>query len=115
MDFKGTKGKWRVIEEDDYHAVVLIESGWQFGRTYIAQEIRQGYDEGKADATLIAHAPELLDKLNSILNMSENQPRAGCTYGDTELSSIDVCFGYNLALEHVKDGLEELIKRATEV
>ena len=113
MEFKGTKGKWKVITEDDGHAVVLVDEGWAFGRTYIAQEIRQGYDEGKYDALLIAHAPELLQKLRSILFMSEERGVAGCTYGDTDMSSTDVVYGYNLALENVKEGIEELLKRAT--
>jgi len=66
MEFKGTKGKWKVVEDDDCHSVVLIEQGWSFGRTYIAREICQGHDNWIADATLIAHAPELLDMLRYI-------------------------------------------------
>ncbi len=66
MEFKGTKGKWKIVEDDDCHSVVLIEQGWSFGRTYIAREICQGHDNGLADATLIAHAPEMLEMLNKV-------------------------------------------------
>jgi len=66
MEFKGTQGVWRLIREDEGHAVVLVESGWSFGRTYIAQEVNQGHDEGFYDALLISKAPEMLEFINSI-------------------------------------------------
>lgn len=115
MEFKGTKGEWKAIREDDGYAVVKVESGWSFGRVYIAEGIRQGYDEGKYDALLMAHAPKMLQKLTSVFYMSEEKGVEGCTYGDSEMSSVDVAFGYNLALEHIKQDLEKLLKIATGV
>ena len=39
---------------------------------------------------------------------SEDSGRAGCYYGDTEYDSLTVVYGYNLALQHVREQLEKL-------
>lgn len=54
---------------------------------------------------------ELENKLTSILYMSEDRGVDGCTWGDTEMSSTDVVYGYNLALENVKEGIESLLNK----
>ena len=55
---------------------------------------------------------ELEDKLKSILYMSENRGVDGCTWGDTDMSSTDVVYGYNLALSYAKEGIELLINKS---
>jgi hypothetical protein len=41
---------------------------------------------------------------------SEDTGRAGCTYNDTEYDSLTVVYGYNLALQHVREILANLPK-----
>ncbi len=56
-EIKHTPGPWRVIEERDGYAVTTKA---RIGVEYIANEICQGRDGGKADAKLIAATPEML-------------------------------------------------------
>ena len=55
-----TEGPW-AVEENDYgeHAVYQDEGEGAFGTAYIAEDIRQGRDEGRADAEFIAAAPTI--------------------------------------------------------
>lgn len=46
---------------------------------------------------------EFCDELYFLTNPMFETGREGCTYGDTEFNSIDVCFGYNTAKEEVQD------------
>lgn len=46
---------------------------------------------------------ELLDRYIKSIDVMMDEGKEGCTYNDTEMSSIDVVYGYNLALSHVKD------------
>lgn len=115
MQFKGTKGKWKVDSYDN----TLVRPDIRYTNEGICRCFSRNYTgnkfEDEANAKLISKAPEMLEKLISILNMSEDKGVAGCTWGDTEMSSTDVAYGYNLALENVKSGLEELIKSATKI
>lgn len=123
-EFKGTKN-WRIRESGNGFLFIEAdipnaEENGHYPRTEVMAEDygdHSGYTETmrKHDAKLIACAPEMLEKLTSILHMSEDQGVEGCTWGDTDMSSTDVVYGYNLALEHVKQGLEELIKKATTI
>lgn len=71
-EFKGTLGQWAVdVNFDDEPAVVLRESGWQIGKTFIVEEISQG---NEADAHLIAAAPTLLTTCIEVLKCLENAP-----------------------------------------
>ncbi len=72
MEFKGTKGEW-IIEHDDCDGYsVILHEKFGFGTSYIAENIRQGYDEGEADAKLIAAAPELLRACINFVNKCDN-------------------------------------------
>lgn len=54
-----TPGPWAVDEDEDGfdgHSVYQND-GITWGRAYICQDMHQGEDEGKADATFIAAAP----------------------------------------------------------
>lgn len=44
--------------------------------------------------------------IDRILNMSEDSGRSGCTYGDTDFDSLSVVYGYNMALNEIKDILK---------
>lgn len=48
--------------------------------------------------------------LEKILNISEDRGTEGCTYGDTEMDSISVAFGYNLALSYIKEVIKKDLK-----
>lgn len=52
---------------------------------------------------LIKFAPMMYSALLKISNISEDKGTPRCTYGNTEFDSLSVVYGYNLALEHVKD------------
>jgi len=67
------------------------------------------------DAQLIASAPDLLQALDSISNVSEIKGIDNCFYGDTDYDSPAVAFGYNLALEHVRRLACAAITKATTI
>ena len=69
-EFKGTAGQWAVdVNFDDNPAVVLRETGWQIGKTFIVEELAQ---ENEHDAYLIAAAPTLLTTCIEVLKCLEN-------------------------------------------
>lgn len=65
MEFKGTKGEWKLSKRRlDYR--YLSGEGWEdFARVCVMVD-GSGNDEGKANAKLIASAPELLKELQKI-------------------------------------------------
>lgn len=77
MEFKGTQGKWEVVQDDEHPTLHQIWSvgncGGIFGTTYIA---RTSYAIlSKENAQLIAHAPEMLEiliKLNAAIDAYNN-------------------------------------------
>lgn len=114
MKYSGVKGPWSYSKQHGTKEYCFVAQVWDSENHSLAViETTSDPDVASATALLISKAPEMLEKLRQILNLSENTGRAGCTYGDTEYSSLDVVYGYNLALEHVKKGIEQLIKEAT--
>lgn len=67
---KHTEGTWLAIYDEDhdcYHIIKKKEINDAFsGTVVIACEIEQGSDSGKADAKLIAAAPEMLSVLKTV-------------------------------------------------
>ena len=65
MEFKGTKGKWEFVENENVYSVetlgVVDKPYWAICDTITKKE------EDKANAQLIAHAPEMLEMLIDIL------------------------------------------------
>ena len=83
-------GKWAVEDDDGYgYKVYIQEPG--FGTMYIAEDFNQGGDSGLSDATMVAHAPEDLQKLHAALDAIEALPHEDycCTKG---------CPGFGLAM-----------------
>lgn len=58
-------------------------------------------------------AIELTGALSSILNISEDIGREGCTYGDTEHDSLSAAYGFNVCLEYVKNIAYKSLKQPT--
>ncbi|MDM1408576.1 hypothetical protein [Myroides sp. DF42-4-2] len=52
---------------------------------------------------------EILKGLDILTNPSYETGREGCTYSDTKYSSIDVCYGYNIAKEEIRAYIDKLI------
>lgn len=73
MEFKGTQGKWEVKENKSF---IEVESRQEFKTLSINIHLLKEYDddssiseENKANAKLIASAPELLKALVGVLNI----------------------------------------------
>lgn len=49
----------------------------------------------------------LSDVVERISKMKDYSGREGCTYGDTDLDSQSVCYGYNLAIQNVISELND--------
>ena len=116
MNFKGTKGKWYYSGEK-YFTIESKHEGQEIMISPTIATVNTAFfdiTESEANAKLIAAAPELLEALQSIFNMSENTGRSGCTYGDTDFDSLSAVYGYNTALECIKSKIESVIKKATE-
>lgn len=71
MKTKFTPGPWKVDESDDF-GYDIINPRATFGIEYIAKEICQGADDGKADAHLIAAAPDLLAACMKAISQDSN-------------------------------------------
>lgn len=84
MDFKGTLGKWHVV---DYGNEFVIENQ---NHDYVSTMRSSGarkYETVKANAQLMAKAPELLDALSELV----------CAFENDALS--DVSFAKNIIKE----------------
>ena len=58
-----TEGPWLPVEEYGEHAVIVDED--DFGTRYVAERLRQGFDDGENDAEFIAHARTALPVRNA--------------------------------------------------
>ena len=64
----------------------------------------------KSIAKKVAVKNDNSDLLSSIEGFAKHEEtgRANCTYGDTEYDSLTVCYGYNLALKHLREILSKV-------
>ena len=53
--------------------------------------------------------------LETMLYMSEERGVEGCYWGDTDRSSTDVAFGYNMALQDVKDRITNYLNKSEKI
>lgn len=86
LEFKGTPGPWAVMTDDfDGHCVINPTS--DFGIEFIAKNIQQGYDDGEADANLIAAAPDLLEAaIDFIEKVDTGRARSTDSYNKFKLA-----------------------------
>jgi len=106
-EFKGTKGKWRVVTPSGYGKSTLI----MHGTDIIAQMVK--FESKKANALLISKAPEMLEMLkNARLQLSRIKlsmlAHPDCTSG----SEFD---DYTSSAQECENEIEKLIKEATEL
>jgi hypothetical protein len=74
MEFKGTKGEWKVVHDEyDGYGVILVDND-PWGQSFICENLRQGEDEGEYDAKLIAASPDLLEALQMCEEHIQDQP-----------------------------------------
>lgn len=105
MSFKGTKEKWQLVE---YPGFYVLQDGEYYGDANLFDVEDVGEVKARANAELAVKAPEMYNKIESILHMSEERGVAGCTWGDTDFDSLSVAYGFNLALEYIKEKLHDL-------
>ena len=56
-----------------------------------------------------AKAKELVEALDKFSTMSEDTGRSGCNYGDTDYDSLSVVYGYNLAVEQIRNEAKQAL------
>ncbi|MFN4075517.1 MAG: hypothetical protein ACK4HC_06425 [Cloacibacterium sp.] len=89
MEFKGTKGKWRVFT-NVHRECDGSEWGWVGLDTFNSKSINKcsihwSGDEAKANALLISKAPEMLEMLKRI---SYNLKNEECPFDDFEIDTL---------------------------
>lgn len=72
MEFKGTKGKWEVLPDNEHREICQIWTEKEPNRlpVYIARTCFA--PASKANAQLIATAPEMLNLLNEFIELGNN-------------------------------------------
>ena len=71
MEFKGTKGEWKITGTEEQRTMIngsSIDVWWNLTSSDVLE------DEGKANAKLIAAAPDLLEACIHALEMCEDSP-----------------------------------------
>lgn len=58
------------------------------------------------------HTAPLIEALERINSMREDTGRPGCTYNDTDFDSQSVVYGYNIALNEIKDKIHSALLNA---
>ena len=74
MEFKGTKGEWKITGTSEQRTMIngsSIDVWWNIGSSAVSE------DEGKANAKLIAAAPDLLEALQGLLLNGHNDKQMG--------------------------------------
>ena len=102
MSFTGTKGEWISRKTVGNNSVKIIDEDGD-----LIAKVEYRTDETESNVNLIINAPEMYNKVESVLCMSEERGVSGCTWGDTDFDSLSVAYGFNLALEYIKEKLEK--------
>lgn len=106
------------ISGDFYDGYSLL--GFKQPDGQLSMELDMGYDRpfalavadlmSMAQHVRVEHVEELIKRVKK-LPWSEDKGVDGCTFGDTEYSSIDVCYGYNLAIEQIRAALGDIMEK----
>ena len=66
MEFKGTKGEWKINKSNE---ISIIDNSGDYFNELICQTNGKSGDERKANAKLIAAAPDLLEACNELIEL----------------------------------------------
>lgn len=75
--FEGTKGKWKVINIELFDYSTCVVGNDKTSVCHLFYEGRTITDEAKANAKLIAAAPELLEALQTLVALKESKDKIG--------------------------------------
>ena len=75
--FEGTKGKWKVINIELFDYSTCVVGNDKTSVCHLFYEGRTITDEAKANAKLIATAPELLEALQNLVALKELKDKSG--------------------------------------
>lgn len=75
--FEGTKGTWRVINIELFNYSTCVVGNDKTSVCHLFYEGRKITDEAKANAKLIATAPELLEALQNLVALKESKDKSG--------------------------------------
>lgn len=109
-NFKGSTEKW--YHQKCSEGIEIVSGNRAVARLPIGlHESKEIKEEVAANAVAIIHAPQLYETVYKIMDMSmDDSGREGCTYGDTAFDSQSVVYGYNLAIDHIQDILQKIMK-----
>ena len=102
MQFKGTKGKWRLESNNSGLIKRVHVNDYGFAEVYFNTN-SQSEEEYEANALLISKAPELLEKLNELTQIVN---------GYIQEQANNNCFPNDIIQKVLK--AEQLIKEATD-
>lgn len=113
MKTSHTPGPWNLPSDKNTPRHIIMHESVDGFIPVCYMHLHNDKELTEANARLISAAPDLLEALDTITNIGEHTGREGCTYGDTQYDSLSVSYGYNLALEHLKEIAIKAIKKAT--
>lgn len=76
-NYNFTKGKWKVINKELFYYSTCVVVNDKTSVCHLFYEGRTITDEAKANAKLIATAPELLEALQNLVALKESKDKSG--------------------------------------
>jgi hypothetical protein len=107
---KHTSGPWFAVNYAGFYKLQTVP-GYLDSDDLLNEE---EYENAEANAALAKSAPDLLEALEKIYNISLRQECgiAGCTYGDTDYDSQSAAYGFNVAMEIIRNHSKAALLKA---